>query len=128
MEQQTKNYDSLGKFFGVLMHSRNVFHIKHLQSQSFAEHIALNELYESLPGHIDDIIESYQGRCNCIINNYSFPLDNYDKKTALEYALIVRQYIDDNRKLLGVYSEIQNKVDELVSQFDSTIYKLVNLK
>jgi hypothetical protein len=128
MEQPTKNYDSIGKFFGVLMHSRNVFHIKHLQSKSYAEHVALNELYDSLPGYIDDIVESYQGRCNCVISNYSFPIDNYEKKTALEYALLIRQYIDDNRKLLGIYSEIQNKVDELVGQFNSTIYKLINLK
>jgi hypothetical protein len=126
MEQPTKNYDSIGKFFGVLMHSRNVFHIKHLQSQSSGEHLALDELYKELPELIDGIIESYQGRFGCIISNYSFPIDNYDKKTALEYALIIRQYVDDNRKMLGVYSEIQNIVDNLVSQLNSSIYKLKN--
>jgi len=125
--ENNKNLETVGKFFGVLMHSRNVFHIKHLQSKSYAEHVALDELYSSLPNFIDSLIENYQGR-NGIIDKYTFPIENSQNKTALEYAVIIRDYIDTTRKVLGTHSEIQNLVDELVSQLNSTIYKLTNLK
>ena len=120
--------ETVGKFFGLLMHSRNIFHIKHLQTKSFAEHIALDELYKSLPDHIDSIIESYQGRTGKIIEKYYFPNDTYPNKTPLEYAIIIRDFVDANRNTLGKYSEIQNLVDELIGQLNSTIYKLTNLK
>lgn len=119
---------SVGKFLGLLMHSRNVIHIKHLQTKSFAEHNALDELYNALPTFIDSIIEDFQGRTGNIINDYMFPVEDFNKKNPLEYVKGIRAYIDTNRKVFGDYSEIQNKLDELISQFNSTIYKLTNLK
>lgn len=119
---------SVGKFLGLLMHSRNVIHIKHLQTKSFAEHNALGELYNALPTFIDSIIEDFQGRTGNIIEDYNFPIEDFNKKNPLEYVKGIRAYIDTNRKVFGDYSEIQNKLDELISQFNSTIYKLTNLK
>ena len=49
-------------------------------------------------------------------------------KIKLDYVKTIRTYIDDNRKVFGTYSEIQNQLDELVSTLNSTVYKLTNLK
>ena len=120
--------DTVGKFLGVLMVARNVVHIKHLQSQSFSEHKALEDLYSALPDHIDALAENYQGRTNTIIDDYNLTCADFSKKSALDYVKTIRTYIDDNRKVFGTYSEIQNQLDELVSTLNSTVYKLTNLK
>ena len=125
---KTLSTDTAGKFLGVLMVARNVVHIKHLQSQSFSEHKALDDLYSALPDHIDAIAENYQGRTGTIIEDYNLNSPDVAKKSALEYVKSVRTYVDDNRKVLGTHSEIQNQVDELVTLLNSTIYKLTNLK
>lgn len=57
-----------------------------------------------------------------------FPVEDFNKKNPLEYVKGIRAYIDTNRKVFGEYSEIQNTLNELISQFNSTIYKLTNLK
>ena len=36
--------------------------VYHWQSQSYSEHIALNEYYDGLPDLVDGIVESYQGK------------------------------------------------------------------
>ena len=52
-----------------ILHSRNQVHIFHLQTKSYAEHIALNEFYDGVLGLFDGLIESYQGK-HGIISNY----------------------------------------------------------
>ena len=39
----------------------------------------------------------------------------------------LRRYIDENRDGMCDHSELQNLVDEIVAQMDSTLYKLENL-
>ena len=36
--------------------------VYHWQSQSYSEHIALNEYYDGIPDIVDGIVESYQGK------------------------------------------------------------------
>ena len=41
-----------------ILHSRNQAHVFHLQTQSFAEHKALNDYYEGVVGFFDGIVEN----------------------------------------------------------------------
>jgi hypothetical protein len=39
----------------------------------------------------------------------------------------LRRYIDENRLAMCSHSEIQNLIDEIVTQLNTTLYKLENL-
>ena len=45
------------KFISTLFASRTQAHIYHLQTKSYAEHIAIGEFYESITDTIDSIAE-----------------------------------------------------------------------
>lgn len=116
---------SAGTFLGTLMVARNVVHIKHLQARgvgSFAEHSALDDLYNGLPGYIDSLAEQYQGRMS-IIEKYTFP-DMSSSAKSIDIVTEMRTFIDNHRKAMTDYSEIQNIVDELIALLNKTIYKL----
>ena len=56
-------------FFFVLLQAAVITHIAHLKTRSIAEHLALNDLYQELPEHVDGLVESYQGKYG-IINEW----------------------------------------------------------
>ena len=45
----------------LLFHSQVQAHIYHLQTDSYAQHKALNDYYDAIPDMIDSIVESFQG-------------------------------------------------------------------
>jgi len=45
----------------LLFHSQVQAHIYHLQTDSYAQHKALNDYYDAIPDIIDSIVESFQG-------------------------------------------------------------------
>ena len=51
-----------------ILHSRNQAHVFHLQTKSYAEHIALNGYYDAVVALFDGIVESYQGKYGIIKN------------------------------------------------------------
>jgi hypothetical protein len=64
--------DNMGTFILTLLHAATNTHILHWQTKSFAEHMALGEFYEALPGLIDSLVEATQGATGEIIQ---FPAD-----------------------------------------------------
>ena len=58
-----------------ILHSRNQAHVFHLQTQSFAEHNALNNYYDGVVDLFDGIIESYQGKYGIIKNFKTFKIE-----------------------------------------------------
>lgn len=49
-------------FIGALFQSRDMMHIAHLQTTSFAEHKALGSYYEGILDFADSFTETYFGR------------------------------------------------------------------
>lgn len=113
-------------FFVRLLHSSTQAHMLHLKSKSYAQHMALGELYEGLPGLVDSLVETYQG-CEGVIEEYPAvavtPADD-----PLVFVGALRDFICDNRKSVGDESELQNIVDEVLALVKKTLYKLENLK
>ncbi len=111
-----------------LMDARNQTHVYHLQSQNYAQHMALNEFYDGIVDLIDRFIESAQGKYG-IIKGYKSELSNYDEsnepinylKTKLKIVEKYRAYFDDAGYL-------QQIIDDIIELFYNTIYKLTNLK
>lgn len=120
--------ESLGSMMFDLLHSATVTHIMHLQTESFAEHMALGEYYEAIPDLVDALIEAWQGNNQQILRGYGEGEESYEGMKPLDYLQELRDEFVMSRPLIGEDSELQNLADEIVDQLDSTLYKLRFLK
>jgi len=119
--------DQFATFIGTLMQSRNQAHIYHLQTESFAQHKALQKYYEGIVDLIDGIVESYQGRYG-ILRGYKMAGTIKEDGNAVIYFEGVAKFVETIRPQLPQDSYIQNQVDEVVALIESTKYKLKFLK
>jgi hypothetical protein len=95
-------------------------HLIHLNSGSYAEHIALKEFYDGIIPLIDAFCESFIGRSDEKLED-----DNDDPIEVIED---LRDWIDKNRNEISNDSELQNSIDTIVEQCNSSLYKLRNLE
>ena len=130
--KEIKNDDEknefLSSFLMKLLHSGTVTHIKHLQTKSFSEHMALGSFYPEIIELVDSLIEAWQGKNGQIVDGYELPESNYADLTPLQYLQYLSDEIAEDRALLGDDSELQNITDEICQLVDSTMYKLRFLK
>jgi hypothetical protein len=111
-----------------LLHSRNQTHIFHLQTKSYAEHIALNDFYDGVLGLFDGLIESYQGKYGIISNYKCDGFENYKSgEQVINYLKGLDKDIDSLRKSIKE-SFLQNQIDTVQELIYSTLYKLRFLK
>ena len=111
-----------------ILHSRNQAHVFHLQTKSYAEHIALNGYYDAVVPLFDGIVESYQGKYGVIKNFKTFKVEQYrNGKKTISYFERLLDIIDQNRDSVED-SYIQNQIDTVQELINSTIYKLRFLK
>lgn len=112
----------MGEFIALLFMARDITHREHLRTRSYAAHMALGTFYPSVIELADDLAEAYQG---CEGKLIQIP---YVKNTATgSVDSILRshlEWIEKNRKKLSDESSIQNIIDEIVSLYQSTLYKL----
>jgi hypothetical protein len=121
----SKHNESAAAFVSVLFHSATNTHFMHLQTKSYAQHKALQKYYEAIVDLTDSYAEAYQG-CYDIITNY--PKDFHLATDPLKYITQIKDFVDDIRKDLPQDSELNNLVDSIADQIDSTLYKLRFLK
>lgn len=113
-------------FISTLLQSRTQAHIYHLQTDSYAAHVALQAYYEGIVPLIDGLVESYQGRYGKL-EGYKMALDikEYtDMSFVITYFAGLAVYVEQNRKQFPQDSYIQNQVDEVIALISSTSYKL----
>jgi hypothetical protein len=116
----------MGEFILTLLHSVTNTHILHWQTKSFANHMALGEFYQEMPELIDALVEATQGATGEIIE---FPVDYYPPaEDGLQELQELREYFVQERHVMPADSEIQNLLDSIGDQIDSTLYKLRFLK
>ena len=114
--------DDMGTFILTLLHAATNAHLLHWQTKSYAEHVALGEFYEAIPSLVDDLVEATQGVTGEIIQ---FPADYYPPaEDGLTELKELREYFVENRNVMPASSEIQNLLDSIGDQIDSTLYKL----
>lgn len=118
----TKHQKEAAAFVLMLMHARTNAHMLHLQTRSFAQHMALDELYKGLPDLIDAFVENFQGVYG-VIDEY--PADYTPPKSdpIVEIGYLARS-IKRERESLPQDSQLQNIVDEIATLVDTTNYKL----
>ena len=109
-----------------LLHSQSQTHIFHLQTDSYAEHKALQKYYEGIDGLLDSLIEAYQGE-NEIVKNYeSYPMTSYQGKESV--IGFFEDLLNTVRTLTEDYpSYLRNLIDDIEVLITSTLYKLKRL-
>lgn len=121
------------KLISTLMASRDQAHIFHWQTTgpgAFAAHMALAGYYDVIPGLVDALVESYQGK-HGILKGFepAERFDEYSKDGAIKYFKALATYVD------RVYNKIPKEDTNIINQLDgfkdliyTTIYKLENLQ
>jgi len=119
----------IGQFISTLFASRTQAHIFHLQTDSFAEHAALNTYYDEIVGITDGIVESYQGKYGIIRGYGNVALQEFQNcDGVISYFEVLYMYVEKSRQMVPQDSYIQNQIDEVVALIASTLYKLRFLK
>lgn len=119
--------EKIAKLISDLFFSRTQAHIFHLQTQSFAQHKALEDYYTSIVDLIDTLVETYQGT-NPVIKIYSNDGKFSYTTTPIEYFEELLKNVNTNRSSFGTDTDLQNILDEIVSEIKHVLYKLKNLK
>lgn len=119
----------IAQFIAILFLSWDIAHREHLRTKSFAQHEALGSFYSAIVDLTDSLTEMYQGR-NGIIDLIPQLNDDDTDKTPSQLLKKYLALIEKSRytAVEKTDSALQNKIDEIVGQFLSTIYKLDNLK
>jgi chloramphenicol O-acetyltransferase len=104
--------------------ARDVTHSVHLNTRSYAKHMALNTFYDEIVGLADTFAEAYQGRHGLI-----GPISLMSaKKTTniIEFLENQLEEIESTRYDVCEKTDtpIQNIIDEIVGLYLSTLYKL----
>ncbi len=118
------------KFINRLFESREQAHVYHLQSDTYAKHIALQDYYDHILYLIDDIIETWQGQYSLIGNYSMIDPNDIDKSDEIKYFQELAKYVQTERN--NYFKEedthLQNMLDEVVALIYKTLYKLRFLK
>lgn len=121
----------IGQFVAMLFLARDLAHIEHLRVRgtgSYAAHQALGGFYDAIVGLADSLIEAYQGRTGEMVQIDRFGDSKpQDIVVALEAQL---KWLEANRykAIPKEDSPLQNIVDEVVTTYLRTLYKLKNLQ
>jgi hypothetical protein len=111
-------------FVGLLFLGRDVAHSVHLNTRSYAKHVALQEFYEGIIDLADSFAEAYQGKYGLIgpialqsvkkTNNIiEFLQNQLDEIESERYKVVEKEC-----------TSLHNIIDEIVGLYMSTLYKL----
>jgi len=118
---------NIQEFIALLFLSRDFAHKAHLNTDSYAQHVALSGFYDGIVDLADSLAEAWMGRnlekvgdIPTLESPKGDPLDVLLKH--LDVVMDVRDFIPKEDTALN------NIVDEIESLYLSTIYKLKFLK
>ena len=125
--KQAAHKTSVPDLVSELLDAATKTHFLHLSVKgpgSYAQHIALNELYDALPGLADSIAESWQGVTGEIpkYKAVQAPMLN-SVKECIDYIEKLHNKITKLQKTIE-YSEIVNDLDMIKTQLNASKYKL----
>ena len=105
-----------------LFHARDVIHLAHLKTTSYAAHKALNKAYEYLLDFADDLTEMEQGKAGTTFD-LTIPSASYEEPVS--FLKDLNMYLTGVK---GMYCDATiNKIEELQGNINQTLY-LLSLK
>lgn len=115
------------QFIALLFLSRDFAHKEHLNSKSYAEHVALGDFYDGIVDLADSLTEAWQGRYLELVGD--IPTLQSPKGDCLTVLKRHLEVLEDSRDFIPEKdSALNNIVDEIVALYLSTLYKLKFLK
>lgn len=121
----------IAQYIAVLFLARDIAHREHLRvtgKGSYAKHQALGAFYESVIGLADSLAEAYQGR-HGIIKDIPLLENEFPGEivTSIKNQL---KWLEANRYKAVTKDDtpLHNIIDEIISLYLSTLYKLQNLE
>lgn len=111
-------------FIGMLFQARNVTHSVHLNTRSYAKHVALAAFYDEIVELADKFAEAYQGRYG-LIGPVQVP-ESGKTSNVIDYLQAQLDEIEQSREKLVDRKDtpLNNIIDEIVGLYLSTLYKL----
>ena len=111
-------------FVGMMFLARDVAHSAHLNTRSYAKHVALNEFYDGIIDLADKFAEAYQGKYGLI-----GPITLMSAKKTSNVVEFLECQVDDLMDMRYKVVEkdctpIQNIIDEIFGLYYTTLYKL----
>lgn len=114
------------QFIGLLFASRDYAHKAHLNTDSYAQHMALNAFYDEIVELADDLAETWMGRNLTQVGD--IPSINVPKGEPLTVFKRLLEVVQDSRDFVSQDTVLSNIMDEIEALYSSTIYKLKFLK
>jgi len=105
--------------------ARNVAHLAHWKTKSYAQHVALGDFYDSIIDQIDALVEAYQGQFGLIGN---VPLKAPAKAEITSFLEDELAWLNENCDGCTKENEsLDNLYQNIVATYQSVLYKLKNL-
>lgn len=119
----------IARLIALLFYSREVAHRDHLAAPTIAIHLALEEFYNAIVEHADEITEAYQGRMKTVVRD--IPIISME--VTGDSAAKLRKIMESIEKIRYTAipkedSVLQNLVDDALKVFLTTLNKLDNYK
>ena len=103
----------------------HIFHWQVKGQGSHAAHEAFGSYYEAIPGLIDALVESYQGKYGVLTGYSTMGLMEYEScDKIINYFVALDTFIEQARAKCPQDSYIQNQIDGIQELIYSTMYKL----
>lgn len=111
-----------GQLIMKLFHARTNTHIQHLQTRSYAQHVALGEFYDEVLDLADSFAECFIGKHGPMEFEGKYIQSDQPIATLTE----LRTWIEEKRSevLDAKDSDLSNTIDEIVALINQTLYKL----
>lgn len=111
-------------FVGMLFLARDVAHSVHLNTRSYAKHVALNAFYDGIIDHTDKFAEAYQGRHGLI-----GPISLMSAKKTSNIVDFLESSLAEVEEMRYKVCDktdtpIQQLIDNIVELYLTTLYKL----
>jgi hypothetical protein len=118
-----ESIDSVGKYFAALEKAMIVAKRKHWMAtrNSYAKHLALEDLYKQLNKKVDLFIESYQGCYEVLV------LPSISIRNDIDIIELLKSISKEDNINLFKESFLKNQFDEISTIIYQFIYKWKNL-
>ena len=118
--------NTVEEFFGTLQQSVVETWRKHLKTDKYSKHKALDEYYDDMPELVDDLIEHYMG-IHGKVKEYKNLFTGEEYKT-IDYLENIRTLVKDGRKTFCEgESELESDCDAILALVDKTLYQVKEL-
>ena len=110
------------RLVSILLADRDFGHRAHWRTKSYAQHMALGDFYDPLPGFADELVECWQG-CEQELADIPATPSVAAKEPLAHITARIAEFRKIRRTLDDV-PEFQNQIDTIVSHYQKTAYKL----